>query len=390
MNELTNIDARVQAHEEASKSQSLVDLAREELQVAGRASSPDHAEHLQNQQAESFRHWAGGTIPRDEEQRTILASNGRLLNVDPPAQTRGTDTAGGHLVPELLGTKIMEKMAETSSMLRMVPPQMVPTGNTVSWPNADYSSKKATRRLEGAAAAEVTLAFGNIDVEFDNVNSGVYSLSTELLQDSAFDLEAFFARVIGSSFGLGLEGMFTEANAVPADKIKGFLSSVTAGITLADGKTVANSTNTDLVDALIDVQHNTARVFRSGASWMFQDAVEASLRKAKDADKRPLFEPRQMGYDGRGIDGLLLGRPYTVNESMPADAVDAHVAAYGNYAEFYGIFQARAMTMHRWASEYQFASRGQVGFMGEGRWAGKMLVPAAFDAIKTLVNGASG
>ena len=131
-------------------------------------------------------------------------------------------------------------------------------------------------------------------------------MSYEITQDSAFDLGALAGDWLGERIGRIQNDHFTT----------GAGSTLPKGLTVAGvvGKT-ATATNTFTSDEVIDLIHSVDPAYREGASFMFHDTTLALIRKLKESTTNAyIWQPGLQ----LGVPNMLLGYPYTVNQSMSA------------------------------------------------------------------------
>ncbi len=162
-----------------------------------------------------------------------------------------------------------------------------------------------------------------------------------MLDDAAFDVEAWlaseiateFARAEGSAFvaGNGVnrpKGFLTGPTAIQVDSIRPFgtLQYISTGV--AGGFPAAAPQ-----DKLIDLVQTLRPPYRQGAVFVMNSATAARIRKFKTDDGAFLWQPGLVA----GQPDSLLGYPVVEAEDMPDVAADSLSVAFGNFRVGYLI-----------------------------------------------------
>lgn len=269
---------------------------------------------------------AGGDIGAvTPEQRDLL----RRGYVEDRTQTAGTPAAGGYTVPRTLANKIVEVMKDWGPMYDPgVTDEMVTSsGNPFDIPTNDDTGKSSAALAEGADITDDNS--GDLDFGQVTLSAFVYAtpwlkISFELLQDSAFNIEAFVAKKLGERLGRGANGKLTVGTG----------NNEPRGIVIASSQGKAAASATALAaDELIDLQHSVNAAYRRSpfCRWMFADTTLASIRKLKDGQGNYLW---QMGDVRVGAPDLILGKPYSVNDDVPTIATGARSVLFGDFSRY--------------------------------------------------------
>jgi HK97 family phage major capsid protein len=110
------------------------------------------------------------------------------------------------------------------------------------------------------------------------------------------------------------------------------------------------------------------------------DATLGSLRKLKDSQGHPLWQPSVIA----GTPDTINGYPILIDQAFPTMAASAKSIAFGDFEAGYVVRRVRDMQMMRLAERY--ADYLQVGFFGFLRLDAK---PDDATAVKAYVNAAS-
>jgi len=195
----------------------------------------------------------------------------------------------------------------------------------------------------------------------------------ELLQDSAFNIEALMNELFGERLGRLANSVLTTGTGTAQPN-----GIVTAS---AEGK-VAAATGAITADELIDLQHSVDPAYRASprARWMFNDSTLAAIRKLKDGQGNYLW---QMGDVRVGEPAQILGHPYSVNQAVADIGTSAKPVIFGDFGKYVvrKVLGFQVLTLRE-----RYAENFQVGFVGFKRFDGELLNTAA---VKHLVNAAA-
>ncbi len=250
-----------------------------------------------------------------------------------------SDAAGGYAVPEELDAQI-EKTLTAISPIRAI-------ANVVKVGSAGYRKLVTTGGTpsgwaaeSGARAETDTPDFAEIAPPFGDLYANP-AASQAMLDDAAFDVEAWLASEIATEFARAEGAAFVAGDGT--NKPKGFLAapnSVDGDATRAFGtlqfiKTaVAGGFPASAPqDKLIDLVQSLRSPYRQGAAFVMNSATAAAIRKFKTDDGAFLWQPGLVS----GQPDSLLGYPLIEAEDMPDIAANALAIAFGNFRAGYLI-----------------------------------------------------
>ena len=158
--------------------------------------------------------------------------------------------------------------------------------------------------------------------------------SQAMLDDAAFDVEAWLAGEIATEFAKAEGAAFVSGNG--AGRPRGFLTSATAATSdatrpfgtlqyLASGAASDFAANPQ--ERLIDLVQALRAPYRQGASFVMNAATLARIRKFKTTDGAFVWQPSLSA----GQPASLLGYPVIEAEDMPDIAANALAIAFGNF-----------------------------------------------------------
>lgn len=276
----------------------------------------------------------------------------------------GTDSEGGYLVPDEFENTLVEALEEenffrsiatviqTSSGDRKIP--VVASKGTANWID------------EEGAFPESDDAFGQVSISAYKVAT-MLKISDELLNDSAFNLEAYISKEFGRRIGSKEEEAFFTGDG--KGKPTGIFNA-TGGA--ADGTTTTTANIT--FDDVMDLFYSVKSPYRKKAVWVLNDTTVKALRKLKDNNGNYIWQPSVQA----GQPDMILNRPYHTSSYVPELAAGAKVMAFGDFS-YYWIADRQGRSFKR--LNELFAATGQVGFLASQRVDGKLILS---EAVKTL------
>jgi HK97 family phage major capsid protein len=281
------------------------------------------------------------------------------------ALQEGTDSEGGYLVPDEFERTLVQALDEenvirahahvftTSTGSHKIP--VVKTKGTASWID------------EGGAYGESDDVFGQEQIDAHKIGT-IIKVSEELLNDSVFNLEAYFSEEFVRRFGNTEEEAFLVGDG--SKKPTGLLNA-TGG---ADIGITAASATAITADEVIDLFYSLNSPYRNKAIWVMNDSTVRAIRKLKDSNGQYLWQPALHEGD---FDTLLGKRIYT-SAFMPTIAAGNKSILFGDLS-YYWIGDRQGITFKRLNERY--ADLGQVGFLAYKRLDAKLILP---EAVKVL------
>lgn len=276
----------------------------------------------------------------------------------------GTDSEGGYLVPDEFERTLVEALEEenffrsiatvinTSSGDRKIP--VVASKSEASWID------------EEGAFPESDDAFGQASISAYKVAT-MLKVSDELLNDSAFNLEAYISKEFGRRIGSKEEEAFFVGDGT--GKPTGIFNT-TGGA--SDGVTTSGAGIT--FDDVMDLFYAVKSGYRKKAVWVLNDTTVKALRKLKDNNGNYIWQPSVQ----TGQPDMILNRPYHTSAYAPELEAGAKVMAFGDFS-YYWIADRQGRSFKR--LNELFAANGQVGFLASQRVDGKLILP---EAVKTM------
>jgi HK97 family phage major capsid protein len=146
---------------------------------------------------------------------------------------------------------------------------------------------------------------------------------TELMQDSAFNIQSYLAKWAGRELG----------NAVGSAAVTAALAAASAGATTAAGTAGglgAQNTADRGFDYLITLYHSVLAPYRnsSSCSWVMADPTAAMVRKVKTADGVYAWQSSVVA----GEPDTILGKPVYIDTYVPDAAVSVESIIFGDFS----------------------------------------------------------
>ncbi len=290
------------------------------------------------------------------------------------ALQEGVDSEGGYLVPDEFEHTLVQALEQenivrehahvftTSSGNHKIP--VVTSKGTASWID------------EEGAIPESDDVFGQQMIGAHKVGT-LIKVSEELLNDSAFDLEGYFASEFARRIGNKEEDAFFNGDGV--GKPLGILAA-TGGAQV--GVTAASATAVT-ADEIIDLFYSLEAPYRKNAIWVLNDASIAAIRKLKDNNGQYLWQPalHEGTYD------TLLGKRIFTSPFVPEMKSGQKSVIFGDLS-FYWIGDRQGITFKRLNERY--ADTGQIGFIATKRLDGKLILPEAVKVLQQKGTASSG
>lgn len=348
---LAKVDKDLAAASEAKrKAETELQIQRERIEeLEARAKVPGKTleQKLESEYHEKFMQFMRSGA-QDQELGVQLRSIERQM-LEAKDVTIGTGSAGGFAVPEQIAREV-EKQEKLFSPVRM-------DVKVVQIGTSDYKELVNLRGTTGGWVGETgtRTATGTSTLREVAPTQGelyAYPQASEWsLDDVFFDVGAWLAEEIAETFAV------EEATAVltgnGTSRPTGMLNTTPTTVDdfgsplrgAAVYQYVASAASPDAItpDSLIDLVYKLNSRYRSGAKFIFNSTVAASIRKLKDTTNQYLWQPGlQMGEPDR-----LLGYPTSIWEQMANVGANAFPVGFGNWRRAYVLVDRVGMRITR-------------------------------------------
>jgi HK97 family phage major capsid protein len=254
------------------------------------------------------------------------------LGITKAAQQSTSDGSGGYTIPTGFQRDLEKAMLSFGGMLQASKIWRTPQGNTIDYPKANDTGNRAYLINEAANAetSAVKITDANQQFEAYKITSGMLRLSSEIVQDSAFDIISIVRDFLSERLGRGVNYYTTVADG--SSKPKGITYAAAHGNNTADDATL-------IVNDFLGLEHEVDPAYRVNAKWMFHDSVLKEIKRVSLAATvgYPLWVPSFRD----GAPATILGYEYFINQDMAAFTTSsttlndaAKIALFGDFQKF--------------------------------------------------------
>lgn len=278
--------------------------------------------------------------------------------------SESVDADGGYLVPEEFEKEIIKGL-DSANVIRSLA-KVITTHHDRKIPLA-IGRSVANWTAENAAFTESNPTFGQKQIDAFKLTD-LIRLSTELLQDSEFDLEEYIAAEFARAFGIAEEEAFCVSTGINQPTSIFTANGGEVGVTAA-------ANNAITADELISLVYALKSPYRRNAKFLMNDATVSMIRKLKDGNGAYLWQPSvQAGQPDR-----LLGYELHTSPYVPVVAGGAFTVAFGDFKNYW-IGDRAGRTVQRLNELY--ATNGQIGYVATERVDGKVILPEGIQLLK--------
>lgn len=357
--DITALDESIARHEKALKLEAEA-LAREAAEDAAKGKDQSSPQAV-------FAKWLrGGDKAMSAEDWQVVRNT----------MSTTTDSQGGYTVPTETARDILDALKAFGGMREAATVISTASGNSMEWPTSDGTAETGEIVAQNEAATDADPTFGVKTLPVYKFSSKVVTVPIELLQDTGVNLEAFIRSRLVERLGRITNTKFTVGTG------SGEPYGIVAGISL--GKAGASGQTATLIyDDLVDLEHSVDPAYRMGAGckWMFNDSTLKALKKLKDGESRPIWQPDISAK----VPASILNYGYIINQDVAAMSASAKSVLFGDLSK-YVIRDAMSITFYRF-TDSAYAKKGQVGFLAFLRSGGNFMDVGG--AVKYFQNAAS-
>lgn len=272
-----------------------------------------------------------------------------------------TTTTGGYTVPTKLSNKIEQKLGEDSIIMRIADVINVSGPMDIPVENAGVS---AYWTAEGAATTVSDPTFSRLQLSPKKLTALV-KVTEELLEDSAFDIEAYLAENAGRKFTEEIDKacfigtQSGEPSGVVPNAAVGQTASATNSITYAD---------------IVALKNSVKSAYAGRGCWVVSAGALTQIMLLADAAGHYIYSsPRE------GVPQMIFGQPVYVSPDMDAVATGKKPVVYGDF-HYYKVAQRKGLTVQRFNELY--GENGIVGFRFVSRIDGGLALSEAVKSLK--------
>ena len=276
-------------------------------------------------------------------------------------QVVGTDSLGGFLVPQDFSDELDIATLFTGEVERVAKKLNTAGGALLDYPTINDTATDANLITEAAAVTVQDMTFANKQLSAYNYASQV-RVSMQLLQDNAFDLNAFLAESMGERIARATNAAFTTGTG--SSQPQGLVTGSSLGTTAASATAIS-------ADDILDLIHSIDPSYRNKPSFglMANDSVIAAIRALGlgSANDFPIFIPSMEAGQPDKLFGFNL---YYNNDMESAITTGKKTLLAADFSKFV-VRSAGGVQMVRLNERYM--DELEVGFVSYARKDAKVL-----------------
>lgn len=277
------------------------------------------------------------------------------------ALTTDADPDGGYFVPRNVRAGIIEKLVEFSPVRELATIETIGSGDSLDAPkegSTNFDSGWVGERQDRAETTTGTFALDNIPT-FEQYAKP--RASQKMLDDSAFNVEAWITRKVQQRFGK-LEGTgFVSGNGVTQPE--GILTNAD----IAEVK--SGDANLLTPDGVISLYYALPEPYAANGTWIMRRATVKAIRLFKDQNGQYLWQPALSASSP----STILGQPYREAIDMPAVAAGTYPVVFGDFRAAYVIVDRQGVRVLR----DPFSAKPMVEFYTTRRVGGQVVLAEA-------------
>lgn len=276
-------------------------------------------------------------------------------------QVAGTDSLGGFLVPQEFSNELDMASLFTGEVERLAKKLNTAGGALLDYPTINDTATDAALTNEAAAVGVQDMTFANAQLSAYNYASQV-KVSMQLLQDNAFDLNAFLAEAMGERIARATNGAFTTGTG--SSQPQGIITGASLGNTAAGAAAITANDILDLVHS-IDPSYRNKPTF----GLMAHDNVIAAIRALGigSSNDFPIFIPSMEA----GTPDKLFGFNLYYNNDMESSIATGNKTLLAADFSKFVVRSAGGVQMVRLNERYM--DELEVGFVAYARKDSKVL-----------------
>ncbi|HEV2591507.1 MAG TPA: phage major capsid protein [Gaiellaceae bacterium] len=298
------------------------------------------------------------------------ATNEPLSELEHRTLMKGSNTAGGYLVPQDFEDQVVAVARDRGTIAKLAKEIVTTEGRTLPLPEVVTHGAGAWTS-ENASAALTDDVFGLLPLGAYKAET-MSLVSDELLRDAGIDLAGYMAAEFGGRIA-ALEGtafVLGDGSAKPQGALANFPI-----YTAPTGNTTSFS-----YTAILAALHTVSPIYRQqGGAWVGSDGILHALRQIDTAGSTGTGFPIIREPLTAGDPPMLAGYPFYVDTNMLAPAAGAQSLMFAGWQAAYVIRRVAGIATQRYNELY--AANGQVGFKLIERVDGRVLIAAAGIAL---------
>lgn len=301
------------------------------------------------------------------------------------AQTTGTGSSGGFLIPEdsSMATRLVETIKTFGGVKRNVDEITTSGGNPLPMPTDDDTANEASITAENvtpASGADVVLGqveLGAFEFTASGASGNALAVPIALIQDSAIDFEAYIAKRLGTRIGRKMAR--AAVTGTGTGEPQGLLAGLT-GRELLASTGVAYGDLVNLVMSIDEAYWTNGKLFMNRASF-------GTVAQIEDGANQLIFKNGAMvGASGEPVPALWIGGMLipvvlesTFDDITLTNGADNIWGAFGDLTEAYIWRNVRQIEVL--VNPYTSANKRQIEYNAWARADGRQKNTSAYGTI---------
>ena len=280
--------------------------------------------------------------------------------------------SGGLIIPKTLASEIEVALKAYGGMFEAATILNTSHGGDLILPTVNDTNAKAAIVSEYDQSTKRAPSFGSVVLKAYTYRTPIIPVSQELIQDSAFDLDALLSRLLADSFSRGVNEDLTTGNGT--GKPTGIVTAATACTTQAAAASIK-------LDDIIDLIKSVNSAYARNGKFMFNRNTLWELAKIKDQTGRYIWQDSTR----EGTPATLFGKQYVLNDDMADIGAGNASVLFGDLTKYnIRLVQSfRVIRLNELLAEYL-----SIGLFGFARVDGNLL-DAGTNPVKKLVHAKS-
>ena len=280
--------------------------------------------------------------------------------------------AGGLIIPKTIASEIEVALKSYGGMFEAASIITTSHGGDLILPTINDTEAKATIVSEYDQSTRRAPSFGSVTLKAYTYRTPIVPVSQELLQDSAFNLDALLSTLLAESFARGINADLT--NGTGTGKPTGV---VNAAVDSGAKPAAASITLDNIIDLIKSVNSAYAR----NGKFMFNRNTLWELAKIKDQSGRYIWHESTRD----GSPATLFGKEYILNDDIADIGAGNTSVLFGDFSKYKirMVQNFRVVRLNELLAEYL-----SIGLFGFARVDGNLL-DAGTNPIKKLVHAKS-
>ena len=276
--------------------------------------------------------------------------------------------SAGVLIPTDLASSIEIALKSYGGMFEAGQIITTSKGGDLTFPTVNDTAAKATIVAEYDQSTKRTPTFGSVTLKAFTYRTPIIPVSLELLQDSAFDLDALLSQLLSESFGRGVNEHLTTGSGTGQPR-----GIVTAATAIENGAAAGAITLDNIIDLIAGVDSAYAKT----GKFMFNHKTLWALAKIKDTHGQYIWQENARV----GQPGTIFGKGYVINDDVADIGAGNASVLFGDLSKYKIrlVKGFRVIRLNELLAEYL-----SIGLFGFARVDGTLIDAGTHPVVKLI------